>query len=138
MERIAIPIFQSRISPVLDACNDLVLVDLSETGAVRRANVSLQKLSIGERAAAMSRQGVEKIICAGVSDLMIACIVSRGMHVISGLSGEVEQIIAAYQQDRLDQDCFRMPGGKKSESPSPPGSSDTLHSWHIKELSRMV
>jgi len=119
MERIAVPIFQSRVSPVLDSCNDLMLVDLFEAGAVRRANVSLRKLSLGERAAAMSRQGVEKIICAGVSDLMIAYIVSCGMRIISGLSGEVEQIIAAYQQDRLDQDCFRMPGGKKSESPSP-------------------
>jgi predicted Fe-Mo cluster-binding NifX family protein len=71
----------------------------------------------------MSRQGVEKIICAGVSDLMIAYIVSRGMRIISGLSGEVEQIIAAYQQDQLDQDCFRMPGGKKAESPSPPDAA---------------
>ena len=120
MERIAVPIFQSRVSPVLDSCNDLMLVDLSEAGAVRRVNVSLRKLSLGERAAAMSRQGVEKIICAGVSDLMMACIVSRGIQVISGLSGEVEQIIAAYQQNQLDQDCFRMPGGKKAESPSPP------------------
>jgi len=120
MERIAVPIFQSRVSPVLDSCNNLMLVDLSEAGAVQRANVSLRKLSLGERAAAMSRQGVEKIICAGVSDLMIACIVSRGIQVISGLSGEVEQIIAAYQQNQLDRDCFRMPGGKKSESPSPP------------------
>jgi predicted Fe-Mo cluster-binding NifX family protein len=120
MERIAVPIFQSRVSPVLDSCNDLMLVDLSEAGAVRRANVSLRKLSLGERAATMSRQGVEKIICAAVSDLMMACIVSRGIQVISGLSGEVEQIIAAYQRNQLDQDCFRMPGGKKSESPSPP------------------
>ena len=120
MERIAVPIFQSRVSPVLDSSNELMLVDLSEEGAVRRTNVSLRKLNLGERAATMSRQGVEKIICAAVSDLMMACIVSRGMRIISGLSGEVEKIIVAYQQDRLDQDCFRMPGGKKSESPSPP------------------
>ena len=120
MERIAVPIFQSRVSPVLDSCNDLMLVDLSEEGAVRRTKVSLRKLNLGERAATMSRQSVEKIICAGVSDLMMACIVSRGIQVISGLSGEVEQIIVAYQQNQLDQDCFRMPGGKKSESRSPP------------------
>jgi predicted Fe-Mo cluster-binding NifX family protein len=118
MERIAIPIFQSRISPVLDTCNDLALVDLSEAGVVQRATVSLKTLTPGERAAVMSRQGVEKIICAGVSGLMIACIVSCGMNVISGISGEVEQVIAAYQQDQLDQDRFRMPGGKKTESPS--------------------
>jgi predicted Fe-Mo cluster-binding NifX family protein len=128
MERIAVPIFQSRVSPVLDSCNDLMLVDLSEAGAVWRANVSLRKLSLGERAAAMSRQGVEKIICAGVSDLMIAYIVSRGMRIISGLSGEVEQIVAAYQQDRLDLDCFRMPGGKKAESsPLPDQATLSTH-----------
>jgi len=130
MERIAIPIFQSRISPVLDTCNDLVLVDLSEAGALRRGAVSLKTLNPGERAAVMARQGVDKIICAGVSDLMTACIVTRGIHVISGLSGDVEQIIAAYQQNRLNQDCFRMPGGKKWESPSP-HAQDTRPAWGV-------
>jgi predicted Fe-Mo cluster-binding NifX family protein len=95
-----------------------MIVDLGEAGPVRRAVVSLEKLPPAERGAAISRQGVEKIICAGVSDVMTACIVSRGMHVISGISGEVEQIIAAYRLGQLDQDRFRMPGGKKSESPS--------------------
>jgi predicted Fe-Mo cluster-binding NifX family protein len=119
MERIAIPIFQSHISPVLDTCNDLMLVDLSAAGAVRRTKVQLRKSGPAERAAAMSRQGVAKIICAGVSELMMACIMSRGMHVISGISGEVEQVIAAYQKNQLDQDRFRMPGGKKSASAPP-------------------
>jgi hypothetical protein len=50
---------------------------------------------------------------------MLACLVNHGMHVISGVTGEVEQIIAVYQQGLLDQDRFRMPGGKKSESPTP-------------------
>ncbi len=119
MERIAIPIFQSRISPVLDACNELMIVDLSEAGPVQRAIVSLEKLTPAERGITMSRRGVQKIICAGVSEWMLACLVNRGMHVISGVSGEVEQIIAAYEQNLLDQDRFRMPGGKKLESPSP-------------------
>jgi predicted Fe-Mo cluster-binding NifX family protein len=118
MERIAIPIFQSRISPVLDACNELMIVDLSEAGPVQRVIVSLKKSTPAERGMAMSRRGVQKIICAGVSEWMLACLVNRGMHVISGVSGEVEQIIGAYQQDMLDQDRFRMPGGKKLESPS--------------------
>jgi predicted Fe-Mo cluster-binding NifX family protein len=119
MERIAIPIFQSRISPVLDTCNELMIIDLSEAGPLQRVIVSLAKLTPAERGMAMSRRGVQKIICAGVSEWMLACLVNRGMHVISGISGEVEQIIAAYQQDLLDQDRFRMPGGKKLESPSP-------------------
>ena len=119
MERIAIPTFQSHISPVLDACRDLVIVDLSEGTVVRRTIVPLGNITHLERASAISRQGVQKVICAGVSKWMLACLVNRGMRVISGVTGEVEQIIAGYQQGLLDQDRFRMPGGKKSESPSP-------------------
>ena len=119
MERIAIPIFQSCISPVLDACKELMIVDLSEAGPLQRVIVSLGKLTPAERGMAISRRGVQKIICAGVSEWMLACLVNRGIYVISGVSGEVEQIIAAYQQDLLDQDRFRMPGGKKLESASP-------------------
>lgn len=119
MERIAIPTFQSRISPVLDACQDLVIVDLAEGTVVRRTTVSLGDIAPLERAWAISRQGIQKIICAGVSQWMLTCLVNRGMHVISGVTGEVEQIIAGYQQGLLGQDRFRMPGGKKSESATP-------------------
>ncbi len=118
MERLALPVFQSRISPVLDTCNTLTLVDLTEAGAVRRAMLQLKKLCPAERAAAMSRRGVQIIICAGVSEQMMACIANRGMRVVSGISGEVAQVITAYQKNQLDQERFRMPGGKKSK-PSP-------------------
>jgi predicted Fe-Mo cluster-binding NifX family protein len=116
MERIAIPTFQSHISPVLDACRDLIIVDLAGERVVRRTTVSLGDITHLERASAISRRGVQKIICAGVSKWMLACLVNRGMHVISGVTGEVEQIIAGYQKGLLDQDRFRMPGGKKAES----------------------
>jgi predicted Fe-Mo cluster-binding NifX family protein len=120
MERIAMPIFQARISPVLDACNDVMLVDIDEGQAVRRRTVSLEKMTQPERAETLARWGVTHIICAGVSDLLSHYIESRGIQIISGIAGGPEPIVDAYIHNRLRQACFMMPGKKR---PYPTDSS---------------
>jgi predicted Fe-Mo cluster-binding NifX family protein len=112
MERIAIPVFQTRISPVLDACNRLLVVDIDNGKEIQRADVSLEKMSRGERTETISRWNVDTIICAGVSELMCSYIAGRGVHLICGIAGELEKIIDAYIHNRLDQECFLMPGKK--------------------------
>jgi predicted Fe-Mo cluster-binding NifX family protein len=113
MERIAIPVFQERISPVLDACNRLLVVDIANGKEIQRTDVSLKKMSREERTEAVSRWNIDTIICAGVSELMCSYIESRGVRLISGIAGELEKIIDAYIHNRLDQKCFMMPGKKK-------------------------
>jgi len=112
MERIAIPIFQARISPVLDACNRLMIVDIGQGKEIQRTEVSLVKMSRRERMEAISRWQVDKIICAGVSELMCSYIAGQGVRLISGIAGEPDKIIDAYIHNRLDQECFLMPGRK--------------------------
>ncbi|MBL0714371.1 MAG: hypothetical protein JJV98_11785 [Desulfosarcina sp.] len=120
MERIAIPIFQARISPVLDSCNRLMVVDIDNGKEIQRVEVSLAKMSRMERTETISRWRVDKIICAGVSELMCNYIAGREIRLISGIAGEPEKIIDAYIHNRLDQECFLMPGRK---GPHPQGSS---------------
>jgi len=110
MERIAIPVFQERISPVLDACACLLVVDIDNGKVIQRTDVSLKKMSRRERTDAISRWKIETIICAGVSELMCSYIAGRGVRLISGIAGELEKIIDAYIHNRLDQKCFLMPG----------------------------
>ena len=114
MERIAIPVFQERISPVLDACARLLVVDIDNGKEIQRTDVSLTKMSRRERTEAISRWNIDTIICGGVSELMCSYIAGRGVRLISGIAGELEKIIDAYIDDRLDQKCFLMPGKNRS------------------------
>lgn len=117
MERIAIPIFRARVSPVLDACNDLVVVDIDGGRALRRMTVSLADMPLLERSQTIARRRIDTLICAGISDLMSRYLAGRGIHLISGIAGDVDRIIAAYCHGRLSEARYQMPGKRR---PYPP------------------
>jgi hypothetical protein len=117
MERIGIPVFESRISPVLDSCNLMLMIDIDQGHEIRRREISLERIDVAERIDLFVRWGIRKIICAGVSELMCRYIASKDITLISGIAGELEKILDAYLCNRLDDTCFVMPG-KKSLSKS--------------------
>lgn len=110
MEKIGIPVFESRVSPVLDSCNHLLLIDIDQGCEVRRQEISLERTTITERIELFVRWGIDRIICAGVSDLMCKYIAGKNIALISGIAGELEKILDAYICGRLDDACFGMPG----------------------------
>lgn len=110
MERVGIPIFESRISPVLDSCNRLLVVDIDGGCEVNRVEITLEKSDITERIEVFTRWGIHKIICAGVSDVMCRYLAARKIMLISGFAGKLEEILNAYLCNRLNASCFIMPG----------------------------
>jgi predicted Fe-Mo cluster-binding NifX family protein len=114
MERVAIPVFESRVSPVLDSCQRIVVVDFENGREIRRQELSLEKMSVHERIEVMVRWGIRKVICAGVSDVMCRFLAGKNIALVSGIAGEIEKIINAYICNRLDDACFIMPG-KRNE-----------------------
>lgn len=110
MERVAIPVFESRVSPVLDSCRRMVVVDIEDGCEIRRQEISFQKMSIHERIEVFTRWGIRKIICAGISDVMCKFLAGKNIALVSGIAGEFEKIINAYICDHLDDACFVMPG----------------------------
>ena len=124
MERIAIPVFESRISPVLDACSRLLVVDIDGGCEVGRVEISLEKTSLMERIEIFTRWGIHKIICAGVSDVMCRYVAARNIALISGIAGKLEEILNAYICNKLDDPCFVMPGKARHKDRSKKGRSD--------------
>lgn len=116
MERVAIPVFQARVSPVLDSCQRMVVVDIEAGREIRRQELNLEKLSVPERIEVIARWGIRKIICAGVSDFMCKFLAGKNIALISGIAGELEKIINAYVCNRLDDACFLMPGKRDKKN----------------------
>jgi predicted Fe-Mo cluster-binding NifX family protein len=110
MERVAIPVFESRVSPVLDSCQRMVVVDIESGREIRRQELTLEKMPVHERIEVMARWGIRKIICAGVSDVMCRFLAGKKIALVSGIAGELEKIIDAYICNRLEDACFAMPG----------------------------
>jgi predicted Fe-Mo cluster-binding NifX family protein len=112
MVRIAIPIFQNRISPVLDSCKRLLIVDAEHSREVERTEVGLDDLSLTDRFRIIRNLDADVIICCAISDVMETLLKSTRVRLISGIVGEAELVIGAFFDDRLDEPRFHMPGDR--------------------------
>jgi predicted Fe-Mo cluster-binding NifX family protein len=113
MNRIAVPIFQSRISPVLDSCTRIVVVDIDQNREVERKEVYLDELSLSERLHVLQNSHVTTVICGGITEVFHNMLSSAHISVITGIAGEAEEVVTAFIADRLDDERFVMPGYRK-------------------------
>jgi len=112
MNRVAIPVFQSRVSPVFDCCNRVVLIDIAQNREIKRTEITCQNLSVLERVNLLIESGVTLVICAGISQSFYDQLVAAGISTISAIIGQVDEVLSAFRSDRLDNSCFGMPGYK--------------------------
>ena len=114
MNRIAIPVFKSRVSPVFDSCTRLLLVDLDQNQEIARSKILCGGLSEIDRLKILKTSGVKTVICGGISDGFYKILSNAEISVIIGIAGEVDQVLNAFRCDRLGEPCFYMPGYKKT------------------------
>jgi predicted Fe-Mo cluster-binding NifX family protein len=113
MDRIAIPVYKSRVSPVFDSCTRLLLIDLNHNQEIDRTEILCEGLSEIERLKMLKKLSVCTVICGGISDGFYKIISNSEISVIIGIAGEVNQVLTAFRCRRLGQPCFYMPGYKK-------------------------
>ena len=112
MYRIAIPIFKSRVSPVFDTCTRLLLIDFKDNQVIKRNEFDLDNFSLRERMQVLAKNDVGVIICGGISDVFHAILSNSNIRLISGICGNIDEVIKAHIDGRLDDPCFFMPGHK--------------------------
>jgi predicted Fe-Mo cluster-binding NifX family protein len=115
MSRIAVPIFQKRISPVLDCCERLLVIDIDQESEIERKDLFLDDMSLSDRLNMLQRLGVAVVICGGISETMYTMLQCCGIESIPGISGDVDDVICAFCHNRLKDSKFTMPGCKNSD-----------------------
>jgi len=112
MVTVAIPIYQSRVSPVFDTCTRLLLIDLKNDRQVKRKEFDLDNFSLEARLQLLQKNNVVVVICGGISDVFDAILSNSNIRLICGICGNVDEVIQAHVDGRLDDPCFFMPGYK--------------------------
>ena len=112
MSTIAIPIFRGRVSPVFDACIQVLFIELDQNREVGRSQICVEGLSLYERSAVLHRLQVSTVICGGITDVFYKMLVNKKIRLIEGISGEIEKVINAFFCGQLDNPFFFMPGYK--------------------------
>jgi len=108
--KIALPTFNGRISPVFDVAQKLVLVEVDGANELSREEHVIPSKIFARRAAHLSELGVEILLCGAISRPLAMMITAQGIEVVSFISGEVDEVLAAYLQGRLADPTFFMPG----------------------------
>lgn len=104
---LALPVWQGRVSPVLDVATHWHL--RSGDGGMPR-EIALPPAPAAELAHALRDLGVRVILCGGVSDGLLHVLESAGIRVVPHLCGPVGAVVGAYLRGRLGSPRLAMPG----------------------------
>jgi predicted Fe-Mo cluster-binding NifX family protein len=108
--KVAVPVWQGRISPVLDVASKVLLVDIEEHRELQRQKDILVPTDPWARAQAIRQMRAEVLICGAVSWPLESALRSAGIQVICNICGPVEAVLTAFRNGRLDENVFLMPG----------------------------
>jgi hypothetical protein len=107
---IAMPISQGRISPLLDAAARLLLVTRRQGREVARKEFVLAPQAPEVLARSLAELRPDVLLCAAVSEPLRRELARHGVQIRAHLCGEIEEILQALGQHRLERPEFRMPG----------------------------
>ncbi|MBW2407717.1 MAG: hypothetical protein JRF17_10135 [Deltaproteobacteria bacterium] len=112
MMRIAISIWEDKISPVLDTASKLLIIETTTKKEPSRFEANLLQQDMSQRCAFIRGLDLDVLICGAVSRQLLGMLEASGVKIISGISGPAEDVIAAYLKGALLHSGFFMPGSK--------------------------
>ena len=108
--KVAIPIWNGRVSPVMDTACRLLVVDLADGREVSRETLDIPQVIIPYRVSFLADRGIEVLICGAISHQFERMLVASGIKPYPWFRGDVDEIIAAYSGGVLQNDSFLLPG----------------------------
>lgn len=109
--KIAIPVWNERVSPVFDVAEKILIADVESGIEQARSEYQLESTNPAARATEIANLGIDVLICGAISRPLEAMIMANGVKVIAQTCGEVEEVLEAYISGRLfTLEQFFMPG----------------------------
>ena len=112
--RIAISIWEDKISPVLDTASKLLIIDNKPQKEASRFEAKLLEQDMSQRCSFIRGLELDVLICGAVSRQFKEMLKASGIKIISGISGPAEDVLEAYLQGALLHSGFFMPGSKRN------------------------
>ena len=108
--KVAIPIWDGRVSPVMDTACHLLVVDFADGREVSRETWDIPQVIIPYRVNFLADRGINVLICGAISHQFEQMLAASGIKPIPWFGGDVDEIIAAYVGGALQNDNYRLPG----------------------------
>jgi predicted Fe-Mo cluster-binding NifX family protein len=110
MKKIAVPIWNGRVSSVFDFAETLQLITLKQDRELSRQELDLTGKGDLERSNCLIAAGPDVLLCGAISRGLDDRLTGAGINVVSLVCGSVDQVIEAYLKNDLDRPEFQLPG----------------------------
>ncbi len=108
--KIALTVWEKRISPVFDVASTIALYDKYNGSFHKEIELDFSGTGAFEKVLELAKINTGTIICGAMSRSVSCLAESCGMEVISFITGDEEAVIKAYSEGLITDDSFRMPG----------------------------
>ncbi|MBW1836219.1 MAG: NifB/NifX family molybdenum-iron cluster-binding protein [Deltaproteobacteria bacterium] len=108
--RIAIPIWDNKVSPVMDTASRLLIIETDGHKESARFEIYLEEQDISRRCHRIQGLEIDVLICGAICRSLAGMLLASDIHIISEISGLVEDVLEAYLQGTLADSKFFMPG----------------------------
>jgi hypothetical protein len=108
--RVALTIWEDRVSPVADSARQLLLVDIGNISILERHYERFQQESPLYRARRLSDLNARIFICGAISDFYRSLIEGYGIRIIPFIRGKTDDVLQAYLAQSLSDPRFMMVG----------------------------
>jgi predicted Fe-Mo cluster-binding NifX family protein len=99
--KVAIPIFENRISPRFDFSPEIWVIEVEKGKVVGREKFSTAKLNLPQRLEQITSNGIHKVICGGIDGLSRDQLGSRGIDVVQDVTGDADIVLNLFMRGRL-------------------------------------
>ena len=100
--KVAIPMFNTRVSPRFDFAPKVLIAKVDSGKVVEREHYSLINLNTIRRGTLLREHGVNVVICGGISNFSVRLLLENGMQVIPMVAGELEEVLSQFVNGHLD------------------------------------
>jgi predicted Fe-Mo cluster-binding NifX family protein len=108
--KIGIPVWEDKISPVMDTACRLLVVEMEGKREASRFETYLDVRGVTDRCFRIQGLGLDTLICGAISRPFCRSLMASGIKIIQGISGHPEEVLNAYLQGNLMDSRFLMPG----------------------------
>lgn len=124
--KIAVSVWEGRVSPVFDTASRLWVLDAEETGEASRFEVFLDEQTCSRKCSRIQVLGVKVLICGAISRYFQGILSASGIRVIPWVCGAASEVVNAYMDGTLFQPRYLMPGCRPREDETGMTGDDSL------------
>ena len=99
--KIAIPMFQTKISPRFDQTQRFVLLEIENDNIIARETLTTQGWPVLDKMKHLVDLGVNTLICGGIDRASLQYLGFKGIKIYSWVTGEVEDAVSCFLSHRM-------------------------------------